>query len=442
MTYGGPAVAPSTRSALGVARELGAGTAVLPTNTVPQGQRQYDPEDTPKFLPDDAIRGSMAMRYANILGPEDATFSFGGPVFLDTYGFFLDNVAGDLSTTGSSPANGTTLAGSVATLTIGATQCTVNNASGYASASTVQIDSGNVTEVVTLSAVSGTLLTFANYPLRFPHSAGSTVNTVSGPFVHSFALLNSATGYGGVYGSQPPTHTLTDIDNLNYGTVNTSGARAYPSACISMIDFTGNAEQLLSVRFSGNSWLSAPASAAPTISVSTVVPNAAWQSTVYVGGTATSNQVTQVGDWAISVKRTLQTYWTTQGIQNPFIIARGQLDITGSLTVTTPADETPLYWMLLNTQPLLQIVLDNGLSGTSHLRFVFRCSQASFVKAKPDRNAVLVGFTTNWQSVANSSDVGGSGGLGPGIFQLTNNIASYGLPSDDDLPSPKAMHLL
>ena len=425
MTYGGPAVAPSTRSALGVARELGAGTAVLPTNTVPQGQRQYDPEDTPKFLPDDAIRGSMAMRYANILGPEDATFSFGGPVFLDTYGFFLDNAFGDLSTTGSSPGNSTTLAGSVATLTIGATQCTVNNASGYASASTVQIDSGNISEVVSLTAVSGTLLTFGNYPLRFPHNAGATVNTVSGPYSHTFALLNSATGYGGVYGSQPPTHTLTDIDNLNYGTVNTSGARAYPSACISMIDFQGNAEQLLSVRFSGSSWLSAPASAAPTISVSTVVPNAAWQSQVFIGGTAASNQVTTIGDWTVSIKRTLQVYWTTQGEQNPYIIGRGQLDATGTFQFTTPSDETGLYLMLQNTQPQIRIVLDNGLSGTSHLRLQFDCQQASFVKSKIGRNAVLVDYADSWQAVATSENTGGSGGLGPATFLLINNQAVY-----------------
>jgi len=292
------------------------------------------------------------------------------------------------------------------------------------------------------TAPSGTLITFGNYPLRFPHASGATVTTVSGPFTHSFALLNSAIGYGGAYGSQPPTHTITDIDNLNYGTVNTSGARSYPSACVQTIDFTGNAEQLLSVKFTGNSWISAPASTAPTITVSTVVPVAAWQSQVYIGGTAPSNLVTTIGDWAVNVKRTLQTYFNTQGIQNPYIIGRGQLDITGTLNVTTPADETPLYWMLLNTQPLLQIVLDNGLSGTSHLKLVFRCSQASFVKSKPDRNAVLVGFQTSWSSVANSSDSGGSGGLGPGIFQLLNNLSSYDLPSDDDLPSPRTLHLL
>ena len=80
---------------------------------------------------------------------------------------------GDLSTTGTTLANGTTLAGSVATLAIGGTQATIDSATGYASASTVQIDSGNITEVVVLStAPSGTLITFGNNPLRFPHALG------------------------------------------------------------------------------------------------------------------------------------------------------------------------------------------------------------------------------------------------------------------------------
>lgn len=425
MALGGPAVAPSTRSWLGVARELTAGTATLPSNTIPQDARSYAPEDTPKFLPDDAIRGSMAVRYANILGPQDATFSFGSPAFLDTYGFLIDNAFGDLSTTGSSPANTTTLAGTLATLAIGGTQCTVSSATGYASASTVQIDSGNVSEVVVVDTVAGSLLSFGNYPLRFPHSAGATVSTVSAPYTHTFAMLNSAIGYGGAYGSQPPTHTLTDNDNMNYSTVNTVGARSYPSACVQTLDFTGNAEQLLSVRVSGNSWLSAPATAAPTNTVSTAEPVAAWQSQIYIGGTAPSNLVTTIGDWAVNCKRTLQVYFNTRGNSNPFIIARGGLDITGTFNFTTPADETPLYLMLSNTQPLVQIVLDNGLSGASHLKLTFRCSQASFTKSKIDRNAVLVGYQDSWESIANFSDAGGSGGEGPGVFTLVNQIPTY-----------------
>ena len=58
MALGGPSVAPSTRSWLGVARELTVGTPVGPTNTIPMDAKSYRPEDTPKFLPDEAIRGS------------------------------------------------------------------------------------------------------------------------------------------------------------------------------------------------------------------------------------------------------------------------------------------------------------------------------------------------------------------------------------------------
>lgn len=429
MALGGPSVAPSTRSFLGVARELNAGTAVLPTNTIPQSQREYAPEDTPRFLPDESIRGSMAMRYADILGPEDASFSFGGPVFMDTHGFFIDNCMGDLSTVGSSPANGTTLAGTVATLAIGGTQCTVNSASGYASASTVQIDSGGVSEVVILSAApSGTLLTFTNNPLRFPHAAGATVVTCSAPFTHTFALLNSQLGYGGSPGAQPPTHTLTDYTGLNFAgspDTNSTYSRAYPSACVQALDLTLNAEQLLSLRVTGNSWLSAPPPSSPTNTVSAALPAAAWQAQVYIGGTAPSNQVTTISELAINVKRTLQPDWTLQGNANPFIISRGPLDITGSATFATPSDESALNYMLNNTQPLVYVVLDNGLSGSSHLKVTFRCSQAAFTKSKPDRTKNLVGFTNQWEAIATAADSGGSGGQGPGIFTLTNYVATY-----------------
>ena len=272
------------------------GTAVGPTNTIPVDKGSYSPEDMPKFLPDEALRGIMAGLYNEIIGPADASFSFGGPNFLDIHGFMLDNLFGDLSSTGSSGASGTTLSGTAATLAIGGTQCTVASATGYAAGSAVMIDSGSVAEVVVLSAApSGTVLTFGNNPLRFPHQAGASVFTVSSPFTHKFALLNSQLGYGGVAGAQPPTHTLTDNTNLNYagspGT-NTSGARAYPGCRDRQGRFSGNAEHLLSVKFSGNSWLSQAAGSTPANVISTAVPVANWRGSIYIGGTAAGNLVT------------------------------------------------------------------------------------------------------------------------------------------------------
>jgi hypothetical protein len=405
------------------------GTAVLPTNTLPVDAKSYAPEDMPKFLPDEALRGSMAGLYNEIIGPADASFSFGGPNFLDIHGFMLDNLFGDLSTTGSTPANGTSLGGSIATLAIGGTQATVVAASGYASASTVQIDSGGISEVVVLSAApSGTLLTFGNYPLRFPHASGATVTTVSSPFTHTFALLNSALGYGGVAGAQPPTHTLTDNTNLNYagnpGT-NTSGARVYPGAAVSSIDFSGNSEQLLDVKFSGNTWLSQPASATPTNVISQVVPVANWRALIYIGGTAAGNQVTDIGEWSLSLKRQLQVYWTVQGQISPFIIARGPMTATLSLNFTTPPDETPLSYLLYQGYQYIHIVLASPGTGGTVVSFTADMHSCQAVKSKPGRSAVLMDFQNQFEAIANSTDVGSSGGLGQVTVKVQNAVASY-----------------
>ena len=99
MSLGGPNIYPGVLSWLGVARESTVGTPLVPWITHPLEQGSFEPEDTPKFLKDNAIRGAMTDLFYETLGVESATFSFGGPNFLDTHGYFFDNVFGDVSTT-------------------------------------------------------------------------------------------------------------------------------------------------------------------------------------------------------------------------------------------------------------------------------------------------------------------------------------------------------
>lgn len=446
--FGGPNVFPSSRTWAGLSRELIAGQAVLPgvtpgiagmSSTIPLDKSSFEPEDTPHWLMDNSVRGNMGHTYAVILGPEDATFGYGGPFYGDMDGFFLDNLFGDLATSYNGAFAGT--ATLVASVGIGGTTATVSNGASFIQGGFAQFGTGVTAEVVPLTAVAGSVLTFGNCPLRYSQGSsisvfavGTAATSVSN-FSHSFNLLNSAQGYGGAYGAQPPTHTVTDYLGPMTGsgtgaTSNPFGARLYPSTCIAQLDLTGNSEQLLECKVSGSSWISAPAGSAPTNVVSTVVPIANWRSTIQtgsVGAPTALGSVNTIGEWTLSFKRELQVYWTDQGSPNPYIIARGNLDVTGVCNYTAPGDESPLDLMNQNVQPSVLIGLNNGQAGTSpsYLGLNIAFAQAAYTKAKSSRSAVLVAYDTEWEAVDNFTNVGGSGGQGPCTVTLVNNVPTY-----------------
>ena len=295
--------------------------------------------------------------------------------------------------------------------TIGATTLTLASGSGYSNASIVQIGTGSTAEVVVLSgAPAGGTITFASNPLRFTHGTPSAAAVVQAPFTHKFAILNSGDG-------QPSTLSISDYTNLTP----TVGARIYPGACVSQMDFTGNAEQLLMQKVSGNSWLSAPATQTPTNTTAFTIPQPNWLSTVTIGG----SQVYNVGEWTAAIKRQLQIYWTAQNAQTPYIIARGGLGMSLGFNFTVASDESALNDMLSSGPLAVSIALNNGLSGASKLALTITATTAQTEKSKPTRNAVLIGYDNSLECVANTTDVGGSGGLGPCTITLINSIPTY-----------------
>src|SRR5271165_1167367 len=132
-------VAPASKSWLGIGRELSLGTAVLPTQTIPLLKNSFQPEDTPKWLHDEAIRGSMAMIFNDIQGVTDSTFSYGGPAFLDVEGYFLDNLFGDKSDTATTYGTTQTTSSPIA---IGGTIVGVGSTAGLLNGGYAAIDTG------------------------------------------------------------------------------------------------------------------------------------------------------------------------------------------------------------------------------------------------------------------------------------------------------------
>lgn len=400
---------PSPLSFLGIAREIIAGSPELPTNTVPVAG-PYEPEDAPEYLRDQNLRAVMTGLFGETLGPEASTFSYGGVAFADTDGFWLDNIFGDLS----SVSNGTLGTARILTaaLAVGDTSLTVGASLGaVTTGSVIQISDGAASEIVIATVGStATAVNFTGTPCRFAHAASVTavLETASSNYTHTFAVLNSGSG-------QPPVHTLTDYT----GVTALTGARSYPAAVVGSLEFNGNGGVLLTRTVGGTAWISAPSASTPSNILSAAAPIANWQCTVTVGGSPTPN----VTGWGASFKREMVVYYGANSSQNPFTIARGNLSAGFSLD-SMAVNETPLTSLFSGPQTLV-FSLSNGLAGAAELAMTITATQAQTVAAKPVRGAEVIAYEAGWEAVANSTDIGGSGGLGPCTVQLINAIPTY-----------------
>lgn len=237
----------------------------------------------------------------------------------------------------------------------------------------------------------------------------------SAPNVHSVSLLNSGT-------AQPPSHTFVHWQGLPA----TTQARVYAGACLSELTVSGNAESsLLSVTAKG---LAYPSSIYPTSvpvpTYSAVVPQAAWRYQVGLGGTVAGSPNVHIREWSITITRELHAEWTAQNLQSPYIIQRGAVSTSGSLTVSVPADEAEFLYFLNNTQPQMQIKGSVGAAGTLFgLQIDSQLTAMDTGKIKTDEEAIGVDLT--WIGIANTTNVGASGGNGPAKFVVSNQTASY-----------------
>jgi hypothetical protein len=409
---------PSERRAIGIARETNPGTGVLPVYTVPvQG---FIPEDKPIWLPDTSMRAAMAETYGLIEGPYVADLSFeNSPVYGDTIGHFLWNTLGDYTASGSATGSSST---TTTALTPGGTILSMLSTAGFVSGAWVQVDTQTTggpynAEMVQLgSLVAGTATITAATPIRLSHASTSTVFNTTAPYVHRFSLLN------GTANAQPPSHTVTDKNFINQ----TSFSRWYPFSCISDITFTGNAEALFRWTGKGMGYAATIPASVPTVNVSAVPAQPVWRSQVAIGGTVGgASQVYQIGEWEFNLVRVVEPYFTADGAQNPYVFGRGKFSTKGKLNFTPTIDESPLLDMLNNTQPQLQIIQTNGVSGTGSVGVQFDLAVCAFDASVINESKALFGYDDQFQAIANTTNIGNSAGYSPLSVTVTNSIQSY-----------------
>lgn len=388
----------SILTTVGIGKENPAtpGTAVAPTFSIPV-HAGPKPIDKQTMLEDKNWRGSFTEDYDFIVGPYHTEYDYAGDVFADAVGWPLAGVLGDVVTTGTTTApTGTLAAGSA----IGA--LSVSSSVSIPASTQIQIDVGNLSEIVTTTGVP----TGAGpYAIPVPaltkaHLSGVAITAVTTPYSHQFALLNSGTG-------QPPTYTITD-----YYTVNT---RQYPGYLYTDVAFKFAGDGLVTYTAKGMGY--------PSLTTTKPVPAytperviAGLTGTVQIGGATTTILIS--GE--VNIKRGATIIQAVNGIQAPRNIWGGKVTVTGKLTLVME-DETQLVNYITNAQPALDINYAFG-AGAAARRFGLHCSKAVYKDANVVRGKDYVELDVGFTAKATAADVGASGGFSQILANVQNAL--------------------
>jgi hypothetical protein len=231
------------------------------------------------------------------------------------------------------------------------------------------------------------------------------------PYTNAFALLNTAVG-------QPTTHTFEQY----YGPTTTSGSRLFTASVFSEVTIAWDvAKKWLTWSGKANSWASTAAASLPVDAQSTVKPIPSWQIAMGLGGTAVGAPITTCQSGKITIKREVSPEYGSATTQNPYAMVRGALTVSFSDLVFITTNEAIYSDMINNSQPQTQFVWNVG-SGATQIALQIDALLTAFQVAKPNYGGKIVKWSTSGEFVANTTNVGASGGQCPAKFTLTNAV--------------------
>jgi hypothetical protein len=403
-----PVTWPSARQFVGLAKETVQGTAVAPTDTLIV--TKFDPEDKITYLDDTGMRGSMVETYGEAAGVIHSEIDLAGAVFPDTLPWLLSNIFGDTVAAGTATTpTGTLSAGS----SIGAV--TVSSSVSIPNGTLIQIDVGSLAEIViTSGAPTGAgPFTIPVPALTKAHLSGVAITAITAPISYASSVLNSGQ-------AQPGSLTFTDWQ----GPTATVFARAWPGCCLSELNLTWNNESnLFEWTAKAIGYPSAPASAQPTSAPGTLSPQASWRAKLGLAGPASGGTlVPYCTDGEINIKRAATPLFTGGGVQAPYIIQRGKVDMTAKGNFVVP-DESILNYYLNNTQPQFQLALTTG-TGLTTAGVTADMAKTAFTASKIDRGKEAVMYAAEMRGIANTTNAGASGGFSPGKITVQNAVST------------------
>lgn len=353
----------------------------------------------------------------------------------------------------------------------GAVTINLTDPTGFAATSKVTIYDGALTEVVTASALVGSVLTVG--ATANTHSTLTLVTTVGtgsaaatdyipvtkfdpaddqmlledkgwrGSLVDVYDLVSGprsgtldfggdffadTVGYilGGLLGDvvfaggTPNTHTFstknsTDGQPPSYQITDFYGAGTRQWGGVQFTEFglKATGDGLLTYDAKASSYASGTiATPTPSYSTSRATPG-------YVG-TTTLNSVLidKLVTLDLTIKRNVEVIHNIDGGPDPFRVFDGAVSVEGKASYVME-DDTFLNFYLNNTQPPLSIVWNVG-TGAAQLGLTIQMTKAAHKTAKVNRGKAYVALDADLVGVANTTDAGTSAGFSPVKLILRN----------------------
>lgn len=415
-----PITIPSDLTYVDLAPEAQQGTAVAGTMTMLLN-KEPQVKDAITYLEDTGMRQSMSEVYGAVLGPIAGDVSLEGDLRADSSGFLFGNILGDYTMTGTTTTPTTTLS---STATAGATQ--LSCAASIPLGTNIQIGTGLTAECFVTGTPSGagpftiplnvTSGAQRNGTLAFTHTSGQTVTAITNPSTYQFS--EQCAGTTGAQSLLAQAHSLSITDWT--GLTASVGARVYPGAMLSDLTITMDATKLLTFSAKASTWSSSPAAATPSVITANLSPLAAWNVAVGIGGPASGGTlVPYVETLSLNLTRQVKVY-PTLGQQQPYIIRQGKFGVTGKMSILA-SSEGPLTDYLQGNTRQLQFKLTSG-SGATTQNITFDMQQAYYNSVVPNRGDEMVKLDVDFKGIANTTNVGASGGFSPIMVTLGNAV--------------------
>ncbi|WP_329564662.1 phage tail tube protein [Kitasatospora sp. NBC_01266] len=229
-----------------------------------------------------------------------------------------------------------------------------------------------------------------------------TVTGSSAPYSTAFSVLCSGD-------TQPPSFTGTLFDPL--------GTWYYPGLQVSELGFKWNADGFLNYSAKATGWGYTPGTTPTPSFTPGLAPQPNWNITNKIAGSQVFVQ-----DGELNITRKITVVRGANGTQNPYAIWSGDASVNGKLTLIME-NTTQRAAFQAATQQAFDVSYTAG-SGATATGLDLHCSTVTYTEGTPTYGKDYIELPVSFKAVANTSDIGGSGGYSQIKATLTNAMPS------------------